>query len=187
MNLLRPTFSKESFDVVICNGVLMTLANEFDGFRSIANLVKPGGYIVIGLYNRWGRLMTDLRRQIFRVTGGRGRWIDPYLRRPDLSDAKRGAWYADQYLHPAEKKHSIGDVQDWFVRCDIDFLRGIPPVTLDGDPLPGAGLFTAEDPGSAFDHGVVQAIQISTGSLEGGFYISIGRKRGGSEPAATIG
>ena len=32
---------------------------------------RPGGHIVIGLYNTYGRLMTDLRRLIFRLTGGR--------------------------------------------------------------------------------------------------------------------
>jgi SAM-dependent methyltransferase/uncharacterized protein YbaR (Trm112 family) len=60
MNLFRPAFRERIFDVVICNGVLDHTADPVKGLRSLATLVKPGGIIVIGLYNRIGRL-----RQMF--------------------------------------------------------------------------------------------------------------------------
>lgn len=45
MNLFRPIFKPETFDVVICNGVLHHTADPFLGYQSIARLVKPKGYI----------------------------------------------------------------------------------------------------------------------------------------------
>ena len=176
MNLFRPAFKRESLNVVLCNGVLLTTRNAFAGFQSIVSLVKPGGYIVIGLYNTFGRLMTDLRRQIFRVTGGRGQWLDPHLRRSPLSEDQRRAWFADQYLHPYETKHTIGEALGWFDDCGIEFVRGLPAVTPDENELPRDGLFAATPPGTRLDHFIVQAIHIATGSREGGFFIMIGRK-----------
>jgi 2-polyprenyl-3-methyl-5-hydroxy-6-metoxy-1,4-benzoquinol methylase len=80
MNLFRPALKPGQFDVVICNGVLHHTADPYGGFRGLVPLVKPGGHIIIGLYNTYGRLLTDLRRQVFHITGGRARWIDPILR-----------------------------------------------------------------------------------------------------------
>jgi len=68
-NLFRPAFRDESFDLVICNGVLHHTSDPRGGFRSISRLVKHGRFIIIGLYNTVGRLSTDLRRFLFRATG----------------------------------------------------------------------------------------------------------------------
>ncbi|MCH7745370.1 MAG: methyltransferase domain-containing protein [Chloroflexi bacterium] len=43
MNLFRPVFKPESFDLVICNGVLHHTSDPFLGFESISRLVKKGG------------------------------------------------------------------------------------------------------------------------------------------------
>jgi hypothetical protein len=161
---------------VLCNGVLHHTADPRGGFEGLVPLVKPGGYVVIGLYNRWGRLMTDLRRVVFKLSGGRGKWLDPYLRSAKLSDAKFRAWYEDQYRHPHESKHTIGEVLDWFDATGLEFVRGVPSVRLDLEGSPSDGLFTPERRGSRFDHFLSQLVQIHTGNREGGFYIMIGRK-----------
>jgi SAM-dependent methyltransferase len=51
MNLFMPCLLPESMDVVISNGVLHHPYETKKAFMSIAPLVKPGGYIIIGLYN----------------------------------------------------------------------------------------------------------------------------------------
>jgi SAM-dependent methyltransferase len=68
MNLFQPAFKAESFDLVISNGVLHHTSDPLLAFKSISKLVKPGGYILIGLYHTYGRLATDLRRGIFNLT-----------------------------------------------------------------------------------------------------------------------
>jgi carbamoyltransferase len=179
MNLFRPAFLPEVFDVVLCNGVLHHTSAPFEGFRGLVPLLKPGGYIVIGLYNRLGRLMTDLRRQLFRLTGGRASWLDPHLRDGGLDDEKARAWFADQYRHPHESKHTVDEVLRWFRETSIDFVRGLPSVRLGGAPATsGDGLFTPELVGSRFDHHLAQLAQVRSGSREGGFFLMIGRKPG---------
>jgi carbamoyltransferase len=176
MNLFRPAFRKGFFDVVLCNGVLHHTSDPVGGFRSLAPLVRPGGYIVIGLYNQFGRLMTDLRRKVFRLTGGRAHWIDPHLRRTRVAADKERAWFADQYQHPHESKHTVGEVLKWFRAAELDFVRGVPSVNTEGEPIPDGGLFTREPAGGALDHFLVQAVHIITGNREGGFFVMIGQR-----------
>jgi carbamoyltransferase len=175
MNLFRPCFKEEQFDVILCNGVLHHTADPYGGFRGLLPMLKPGGHIVIGLYNKYGRLATDTRRALFRLTGGRARWIDPILRGGPKAAGKREAWFADQYRHPHESKHTTDEVLGWFDECGLDFVRGVPsvipgPEKLDGD------LFEPRPRGTALEHFVAQVNQIVTGNREGGFFLMIARK-----------
>lgn len=177
INLFRPSLKPEQFDVVLCNGVLHHTSDPYGGFQSIARLVKPGGHIVIGLYNTYGRLLLDTRRMLFRMTGGRAKWIDPYLRTTRMSKDKQRAWFSDQYLHPHESKHTMGEVLNWYQQNGFDFVNAVPKFRP-WEPFDDTQkLFEPTDPGSRFDRAVAQAKMIITGSQEGGFYIVIGRKR----------
>ena len=175
-NLFRLPFSPGQFDVILCNGVLHHTADPYGGFQALTPLLKPGGYIVIGLYNTYGRLMTDLRRVIFRITGGAGKWIDPYLRSGKIGKDKRSAWFADQYLHPHESKHTIGEVLSWFQQNGLDFVAGVPSVTNEPDAIGDGKLFVSRPRGSTWQHFCVQLKQIVAGSREGGFFIMIAQR-----------
>jgi carbamoyltransferase len=175
INLFRPPFQKGEFDVVLCNGVLHHTSNPQEGFRQLVSLLRPGGHIVIGLYNKYGRLATDLRRGLFHVTGKSAKAVDPYLRSVKMSADKERAWFADQYLHPHESKHTIGEVLQWFQEAGLEFVRGVPPVSQDPDQ-DATGLFNPSPSGSSWDHLAVQAKQIVTGSREGGFFIMVARR-----------
>lgn len=107
MNLFRPSFKPQSFDLVISNGVLHHTSDPFLAFQSIANLVKPNGYILIGLYHKYGRLVTDLRRLIFNLTKDHLKFLDPRTINKNISRAKRNAWFTDQYKNPHESKHTV--------------------------------------------------------------------------------
>jgi carbamoyltransferase len=180
MNLFRPVFAPGSFDVVLCNGVLHHTSDPRGGFRALVPLVKPGGYIVIGLYNKWGRFLSSVRRGIFRLSGGRGRWLDPLLRRRTMSEGKRRAWFADQYRHPHESKHTSGEVLRWFEAENLEFVRGVPAMRAEDDGLAGASLFEPQDEGTPLDRVVAQAMSVlSAGQKEGGFFVMIARRPGG--------
>jgi carbamoyltransferase len=176
MNLFRPCFRREQFDVILCNGVLHHTADPYGGFRSILPLLKPGGYIVVGLYNRYGRIMTDLRRGFFNLTRGRAKWVDPILRHYKKSEGQIAAWFQDQYRHPHESKHTIDEVLAWFDEQGLQFVRGVPSVS----PVPrlaaDAGIFDEEPRGTRIEHLLAQIRQIVTGNREGGFYLMVGRK-----------
>jgi SAM-dependent methyltransferase len=175
MNLFRPCFRPAQFDVVLCNGVLHHTSDPYGGFKSLVPLVRPGGHIIIGLYNRYGRFATNVRRRVFRMTGGRGRWLDPYLR-TDLGVEKRRAWFADQYQHPHESTHTMGEVLRWFDETGLHFVRGVPSVSDGVDDLEPPALFRDSPRGSALDRFMAQSRLVVTGNREGGFFIMIGRR-----------
>jgi SAM-dependent methyltransferase len=180
MNLFRPAFAPGSFDVVLCNGVLLTTTDPRAGFESIARLVKPGGHIVIGLYNTYGRLAVDSRRVFFRMTGGRMRWVDPYLRKVRMSAEKEDAWFHDQYRHPHETKQTMGEVLGWFEASGFDFVSAVPKTNPWESFSERESLFTPTSAGTALERGLAQAKMIVTSAQEGGFFIMIGRKRQGA-------
>ncbi|MEK6644555.1 MAG: carbamoyltransferase N-terminal domain-containing protein [Planctomycetota bacterium] len=179
MNLFKPALKKAQFDVVLCNGVLHHTSDPYGGFKSIAELVKPGGHIIIGLYNTYGRLLLDARRMVFRMTGGSFKWIDPYMRKTRLSAGKQDAWFHDQYMHPHESKHTMGELQQWYEDNGFEYINGIPKPRV-WDPFSTKEkLFEKNAKGTAWDRAVAQAKMVWTGSQEGGFYIMVGRKVGG--------
>lgn len=127
MNLFHPDIVPESMDIVIANGVLHHTHDTKAGFKSISRLVKPSGYIIVGLYNRLGRLRTDFRRTLYKAFGEKALLLDPHLRK-GLSPAKRLAWIRDQYMHPQERKHTMSEVLRWFDEMGFDFINSIPKI-----------------------------------------------------------
>src|SRR5579859_6842961 len=55
-DLNRPGLRRNAFDVVYCSGVLHHTADPRGGFASIVDLARPGGLMVVGLYNAIARL-----------------------------------------------------------------------------------------------------------------------------------
>lgn len=177
MNLFRPIFKEETFPIVICNGVLHHTSDPFGGFQSISKLVKKGGYILIGLYNTYGRIITDIRRCIFNIFNNRGKFLDPRLRSKDVGDLKKLTWFMDQYKNPHESKHTIGEVLDWFDQTGFDFINSIPKSKAFKTFSRQEKLFNPNPRGNWLDHLIVQTHLMFTGSKEGGFYVMIGKKR----------
>lgn len=177
MNLFRPAFRPESFDLVISNGVLLVTSDPFAGFQSIARLVKKGGYILIGLYNTYGRLPTDLRRLIFNLSGDRFQFLDPRLRDHRVGKMKKHAWFMDQYKNPHETKQTFGEVLGWFDRTGFEFVNSIPKSQALKGLTPNEKLFAPTPRGTKLDRFFVQLSMVLTGGKEGGFFTMIGRKR----------
>jgi len=177
MNLYRPTFREESFDVVLCNGVLCAVADPEVGFRSVCKLVKRGGFLLIGTYNTYGRLITDIRRVLIKAFGERMAVLDPRLRGDNLGSRRYAAWLADQYRHPCESKQSFAEVLGWFDAMGFDFMYGIPSPKAFEDFDDHDSIFEPHDRGNVLDHAIVQTKLFFQGSYEGGFFTMIGRRR----------
>lgn len=177
MNLFRPIFKEESFHFVMCRGVLHHTSDPFGGFRSIAKLVKKGGYILIGLYNKYGRIGTDIRRAIFNIAGNRFNFLDPQLKGKDKDMVKKNTWFLDQYKNPHESKHTIGEVLKWFDITGFDFINGIPKVKAFQGFSENEKLFKPNPRGGWLDHFLVETRLMLSGSREGGFFMMIGRKK----------
>jgi 2-polyprenyl-3-methyl-5-hydroxy-6-metoxy-1,4-benzoquinol methylase len=174
MNLFKPAIKPQSMDVVISNGVLHHTYDTRKAFASVGRLVKPGGFVVVGLYNWIGRLRTDLRRGLYKTFGEKILRLDPHLRKA-LSPEKRRAWIRDQYLHPQERKHSISEVMRWFEEDGFTFVSSIPKIV--GTLKEGVPLFERRSPGSPLDWILAEmGMLVSTSGGEGGLFVCIGRR-----------
>jgi SAM-dependent methyltransferase len=175
MNLFDPFFREHSFDVVISNGVLHHTGDAAAAFRSIQRLVKPGGYVVIGLYNWLGRLPTLWLRSLVRTFGDFAALLDGRMRR-EQDRGRRQAWLMDQYKHPHETKHSIDEVLDWFDQAGFDFMSCIPTIG-DTEFTEDMQLFEPHPRGSYLDRLSTELELLLSGGVDGGLYIMIGRRR----------
>jgi SAM-dependent methyltransferase len=173
VNLFRPPFEPASFDVVIANGVLHHTSDCRGAFHSITRLVKPGGIIIVGLYNWLGRLPTLWLR---RLKGSRAVMaFDRHLRRTD-EGVHREAWFMDQYRHPHETRHSMDEVLEWFNAEAFDFTASIPTIGDTGfsERTP---LFEVRSAGRRRDRLSSEIEMLLTGGKDGGLFVMIGRKR----------
>lgn len=178
MNLFQPVLKPGRFDLVISNGVLHHTADPFLGFRSICRLLKPKGHIIIGLYHKYGRLLTDLRRMLFQVNRDAFIWLDARLSNPRTGETRRNTWFADQYLNPHESKHTVSEVLGWFAQTGIQFVKSIPKTKLGASFSENEPLFQYEDPGTNAERWLKEVMMTLTNSGDSGFFVVIGRKVG---------
>jgi SAM-dependent methyltransferase len=176
MNLFRPIVKPRTFDLVIANGVLHHTADPLLAFQSISRLVKPDGHILVGLYHRYGRIITDLRRIIFRLLGDRFSFLDPNLREADMQSPRWKAWFMDQYNHPHESKHTIGEVIGWLQETGFSFVKSLPRSTPFQPASEPVRIFEPEKPGNSLERLLVELPMMFRGSREGGFFVVVGRK-----------
>ena len=177
MNLFRMPLPDAAFDVVLCTGVLHHTNDAQGGFRGLLSFLRPGGHVIVGLYNRYGRAQTRTRRLLAGWIGDRVAALDPYLSRHHVEGEKRQAWVMDQYRNPHESLHTMDEVLRWFTADNISFVRAVPS-TIFGSRFEmdyHHSLFEPEGPGSRMDRLLSQLSQMVT-DTEGGLFIMIGTK-----------
>lgn len=177
-DLAAPGLRPGAFDVVYCSGVLHHTPAPAESFRRLARLCRPGGMIIVGLYNAYARLPHRLRRLIARLTGYRRFPFDKVLRDRAAEPERREAWLRDQYLHPEEHRHTLAQVQRWFRESGIAYLRAYPDTLIAAEPLSGDGLFTPAADNWALENLFAQLVWMGRLGQEGGLFVTIGQKLG---------
>jgi 2-polyprenyl-3-methyl-5-hydroxy-6-metoxy-1,4-benzoquinol methylase len=177
MNLFRLPLRPAAFDCVICTGVLHHTNDPFGGFRGLIPLVRPGGHLIVGLYNLYGRQKTRGRAMLAGVLGERVAALDPYLHDHKMAPDKQRAWFMDQYRNPHESLHTMDEVLRWFDECGLEFVRGVPSTVFDGTTELDyrRSLFDVEARGSQLDRLFAQVHQMLS-DTEGGLFVMIARK-----------
>lgn len=170
-DLRSPGLQRSAFDVVICSGVLHHTPDPRASFASVAQLVRPGGVLVIGLYNAWARLPHRLRRAIFRLTGVAP--FDPVLRARRCEPLRREAWLRDQYLHPEEHRHTLREVRRWFSDNGVLYLRTFPSALFGEE---AGDLFTQAEDDWAPESLLSQLSWMRTLGGEGGLFAVMGMR-----------
>lgn len=173
-DLFHPGLRAGAFDVVYCSGVLHHTPDPAAAFAAVARLARPGGMIVIGLYNAVARLPLRLRRLAARLSGDRWIPFDPVLRDRAAEPARREAWLRDQYHHPEEHRHTVGEVLRWFQAEGVAFVRAYPSAQMHDDAPDD--LFAPAPDAWAPERWLAQLGWIGSLGHEGGLFIMVGRR-----------
>jgi carbamoyltransferase len=176
-DLFRLPLREASFDLVLCKGVLHHTPDPRRGLERIASYLRPGGYLILGLYNRLARLPTVMRRWWFRLARPEMRSADYLASDFAQSDRKARSWFLDQYANPHESRHSAGEALRWLDEAGFAFVHAVPSLRL-GEPFdPAAALFSPGEPSRGVERFLVQCQWLFTISREGGLFDLIARKR----------
>ena len=175
MNLFRPALRDGFFDFIISNGVLHHTSDARRAFARLCRLARPGGYVLVGLYNRYSRKLHYARRALARWLGLSGGWLDPHLG-ATFAPSQRAAWRQDQYYHPHETCHTLDQVMGWIHENGFEFVNAIPKPTGGPGLTPEEKLFEPKDRGTPLSRVGSQLRSLPSGYREGGFFIVIARR-----------
>lgn len=173
-DLRKPGLRAGAFDVVYSSGVLHHTPDPRASFATLATLARPGGVIVLGVYNRFARIPSRLRRVAARLTGYRLIPLDPVLRDRRQDRERREAWVRDQYRHPEEHSHTLAEVQRWFAENGVEYVRSYPSAVLEDEP---GDLFATAPDNWRLEGWMAQLGWMATLGHEGGLFFTIGRRR----------
>ncbi len=165
------------FDFIWCNGVLHHTKDPYKAFEIISKSLKNNGYILIGLYNKIGRIRTIVRKYFSKIFGLKFLEIfDPTLKNLKVSADEKKAWIKDQYFHPIESLHTLGEVLKWFKKNNIEYINSIPTCDFE-DYENYEKLFEKKSQGDIYSRFFNQLSMIfnKLGS-DGGLFIVIGKK-----------
>ena len=173
-DLHRPGLRPESFDVVYSSGVLHHTPNPRAAFVRVAQFARPGGMIVLGVYNAIARIPLRLRRLVARMSHYQFIPFDPVLSNRKNEPDRREAWLRDQYRHPEEHRHTLAEVQSWFAENDVEFVRAYPSALIGEDT---DDLFVMAHDNWRLEGWLAQLGWIRKLGQEGGLFVTVGQRR----------
>ena len=172
------------FDYALCLGVLHHTSDPYQGFVNALKFVKPGGYIAIGLYNKSGRILLKIRRFLaIKVFKNNKRLNDRFIRLQigDTEDKEKiCGWWNDQYLHPHESTHTVGEGLRWFRKNNIEYFQSVPALKpFDESNLEISGVWNRTD--ETYPNFLIRFYKqlewIWKTHREGGYWVMFGRKK----------
>jgi SAM-dependent methyltransferase len=172
-DLHHPGLRAGAFDVVYSSGVVHHTPDPRAAFARIVRLARPGGLIVLGVYNTFARIPLRARRFVARLSRHRFIPWDPVLRDRENEPARCQAWRRDQYQHPEEHRHTLAEIQGWFAQNDVEYLRAYPSAIL-GDE--SEELFTSAPDNWRLEGWLAQIGWMKTLGSEGGLFVTVGRR-----------
>ena len=164
------------FDFIWCNGVLHHTKNPKGAFEIMIKSLKKEGYVLVGLYNKIGRIRTIIRKYMYKIFGINFlKLFDPTLKNLKNDNQEKESWIRDQYFHPIESLHTMDEVLKWFDHNNIEFINSIPACDFDDEY--SNNIFEKKSRGTYYSRIVNQIAMIfnKLGS-DGGLFVLIGKK-----------
>ena len=175
-DIFDDVLAENIFDFVWCNGVLHHTKDPYKAFQIILKSLKKEGYIIVGLYNKIGRIRTLIRKFFYKIFGKKLLEVfDPVLRKIEInSKDKIEAWIRDQYEHPVETLHTYDEVLRWFRLNNVEFINSIPACDINFE---SEKIFEKNKEGNMIHRILSQILMIfSSFGSEGGLFVFIGKK-----------
>ena len=167
-DIFKPCFKENSFDLIICSGVLHHTINPYQGFLNLLKMLKNDGLIIIGLYNSISRIKNSAIKYLSKLIGKSAFYLfDEIYRKKDTAAQK--SWIKDQYYHPLEKRYFFSELHGWYEKNNIEFINSIPSYNKKID------FVTKTNKGDAIDQLNVQLIDLFE-NKEGGLFLFLGKK-----------
>lgn len=157
LSLLDVASLGQTFDQIICTGVLHHLADPEQGLRSLREVLNPDGAMQIMVYAKYGRSGIYMIQEYCRRLGVQptkeeldslgvtlshlpdDHPLAPLLRR--AKDFFHADALADALLHPQDLAYTVPELYEWLDRCRMTFGRWLEQ----GPYLPQCGAI-AETP-----------------------------------------
>src|SRR5205085_8938522 len=120
----------ERFDLVECSGVLHHMADPLAGWRVLLSLLRPRGFMKLGLYSEVGRTSIVAAREIVKgleVREARERIFSlppehPARKVAGLRDFYSASGARDLILHVQEHRFTIPHLAKAMVALEVDLL-----------------------------------------------------------------
>jgi len=141
MDILNCELSDNYFDYSYSVGVLHHTGDPFRGFKHLVRVTKPGGIVVVSLYNSYSRCILRMKQTVCKILGGdnidkRVEWGEKLFRgtlrkldeRYHGINTKQIAY--DIFGFPHESLHSVKEVLDWFDKTNVKFKGAFAPLRL---------------------------------------------------------
>lgn len=141
MDILNCDLPDNTFDYSYSVGVLHHTGDTYRGFRHLARVTKPGGVVVVSLYNSYSRRVLRCKQSACKVLGGadidkRVEWGERLfpgtMRKLDKryhgTNTKQIAY--DIFGFPHETLHSAGEVLKWFDANGIEYKGAFAPLRI---------------------------------------------------------
>ena len=125
----------DTYDLVICEGVLHHTADKAQGFAHLSRFVGPDGYFVLGIGNRAGYFQSNLQRLVlyhYAKTPEAIEALAPRLFPERLERAMRfggrteRAIIYDSYVNPKIDTTTVGEVLRWFHDAGLTLYSSWP-------------------------------------------------------------
>jgi SAM-dependent methyltransferase len=118
-------------DLVVSIGVLHHTNDCIGGVKRICNeMVKSGGHVFIGLYHKYGRKpFLDHFRNMIKVGCEEDTLYHKYLELDSRfnDETHSRSWFRDQVLHPHETQHTLEEMKQVLVECDMSLVMSDVP------------------------------------------------------------
>lgn len=135
VSVLDLPFDNDHFDIVLSSGVIHHTDNPKRAFTELVRVLKPGGFLILYVYNNYAHLIPNLRRKLVLSIAGNNihkrvkiaQKIFPfYVRKKNIA-----AIY-DEFGHPHKSEHSIDEILNWFEQNNIDYKSVYPQFGIIG-------------------------------------------------------